>query len=53
MKFCSNCGAQLDDGTKFCTECGQKLGQTPAAPESALAAEPVVVSVPSEPPGTF
>ena len=49
MKFCTNCGAQLDDGTKFCTECGQKLGQTPAAPESALAAEPVVVSVPSEP----
>lgn len=25
MKFCTNCGAQIPDGSKFCTECGQKL----------------------------
>ena len=36
MKFCSNCGAQLDDGTKFCTECGQKIQQvTPQVPVAA------------------
>ncbi len=23
--FCSNCGAELPDGTKFCTKCGSKL----------------------------
>ncbi len=25
MKFCSNCGAQLPEGTKFCQECGQRI----------------------------
>lgn len=25
MSFCTNCGAQIPDGTKFCTECGQKI----------------------------
>ena len=25
MRFCSNCGAQVPDGTKFCSECGQKM----------------------------
>lgn len=24
MKFCHNCGAQLEDGAKFCYKCGQK-----------------------------
>lgn len=24
-KFCTKCGAQLDDGTVFCTVCGEKL----------------------------
>ena len=24
--FCTNCGAQLPDGSQFCTECGQPLG---------------------------
>lgn len=27
MKFCTNCGAQLPDGTKFCSECGQRIEQ--------------------------
>lgn len=25
MKFCTNCGAQLEEGSKFCTECGQRI----------------------------
>ena len=25
MKFCTNCGAQVLDGSKFCTECGQRI----------------------------
>ena len=28
MKFCTNCGAQLPEGTKFCTECGASNGWT-------------------------
>jgi len=26
-KFCSNCGAQLEDGTVFCQNCGAKVSQ--------------------------
>lgn len=56
MKFCTNCGAQLADGTKFCTECGQRIEQAAAhvtaAPvvESAVTApviEPVVQQKPA------
>ena len=37
MKFCTNCGAQIPDGSKFCTECGQRIGQAePAALVVAL-----------------
>ena len=25
MKFCFNCGAQLEEGVKFCPECGKDL----------------------------
>lgn len=25
MKYCSNCGTPIPDGTKFCQECGQKV----------------------------
>ena len=33
MKFCTNCGAQIPDGSKFCTECGKRIEQAaPAAP---------------------
>ena len=45
MKFCTNCGAQLDDGTKFCTECGQRIEQA-AAPVTAA---PVVESAVTAP----
>lgn len=40
MRFCTNCGAQLEDTAKFCTECGQRIEQT-AAPVTAA---PVVES---------
>ena len=45
MKFCTNCGAQLADGTKFCTECGQRIEQA-AAPVTAA---PVVESAVTAP----
>ena len=32
MAFCTNCGAQVPDGTKFCTDCGTKIEQPAAAP---------------------
>ena len=31
MKFCTNCGAQIPDGSKFCTECGQRIEQAASA----------------------
>ena len=37
MKYCSNCGAELGDGTaSFCSECGKPL-QTVEAPREAPA----------------
>lgn len=27
MKYCSNCGAQIDDETKFCPKCGNAVGE--------------------------
>lgn len=27
--FCTNCGAQIPDGSVFCVNCGQKLGDAP------------------------
>ena len=54
MKFCTNCGAQLADGTKFCTECGQRIEQTepvvqaPATADVRVYGQPVTHSF-SEP----
>ena len=45
MKFCTNCGAQLEDTAKFCTECGQRIQQA-AAPVTAA---PVVESAVTAP----
>ena len=36
--FCTNCGAQMADGTLFCTDCGTRLKTEQPAP--APAAEP-------------
>ncbi len=27
MKFCSSCGAQIEDNAVFCSSCGKKVGQ--------------------------
>lgn len=47
MKFCTNCGAQLADGTKFCTGCGQKVQQE--VPQTPVAAPTPVAATPAEP----
>ena len=41
MKFCTNCGTQLDENAKFCTECGQKLEQAPLPAAASVADVPV------------
>ena len=46
MKFCTNCGAQLPEGTKFCTECGQRIEQVEAPAEEMAYCEPVNQSIP-------
>ena len=40
-KFCTKCGATLDDNATFCTACGNKMGDAPAAANNngAAAAE--------------
>lgn len=52
--FCTNCGAQVPDGSKFCTHCGSPIAAAPApAPAPvppAPAPEPVVPSVPAPEP---
>ncbi|MGO5239438.1 zinc ribbon domain-containing protein [Parolsenella sp. LCP21S3_E11] len=49
--FCTNCGAQVPDGSKFCTHCGSPIAAAPApAPAPvppAPAPEPVVPPVPT------
>ncbi|CAM3136059.1 zinc ribbon domain-containing protein [Lactiplantibacillus plajomi] len=41
MKFCPNCGEQVDDDTRFCTHCGYDLQQ---ATESAASTAPTATS---------
>lgn len=41
--FCTNCGAQIEDGLNFCTNCGSPVEQpmpAPAAPAPAPAPAP-------------
>ena len=45
--FCTNCGAQVPDGSRFCTHCGSPIAVAPAA---APAPEPVVPSAPGPAP---
>ena len=41
MKFCPNCGSQLQEGTKFCQECGQRIvNQEPVQPVYEAPVEP-------------
>ena len=37
--FCSNCGAEIREGSRFCTTCGNRIGGE-AAPSDAAPAEP-------------
>ncbi len=32
MKYCSNCGREVNDGAAFCLHCGSKLKDAPRAP---------------------
>ena len=46
-KFCTNCGATLDDDKKFCTECGASVNESPAwaAPPPQSAPQPQAAPV--------
>ncbi|MBP3485505.1 MAG: zinc ribbon domain-containing protein [Oscillospiraceae bacterium] len=47
-KFCTNCGATLDDDKKFCTECGAPVNEAPAgaaAPPPRSAPQPQAAPV--------
>ena len=46
-KFCTNCGAALDDDKKFCTECGASVNETPAgaAPPPQVTPQPQAAPV--------
>lgn len=47
MKFCPQCGTQLDDAAVVCTNCGANLAAAPqAAPQAPYYAAPVAPVVP-------
>ena len=54
--FCTNCGAQVPDGSKFCTSCGSPIAAAPApAPAPvppAPVSEPVVTPAPEPAPAS-
>ncbi len=52
MPYCSNCGAQINQGVKFCSSCGNRIetsaqGNTPPPPsyQPAQTGEPVVAAI--------
>lgn len=47
--FCTNCGAQLPDGTQFCTQCGMSVKDASQS-ESATAPAPAPVPEPTPTP---
>lgn len=49
MKFCTNCGAQIPDGSKFCTECGQRIEQAEPAAQAHKSEAPADVHVYGQP----
>lgn len=49
MKFCTNCGAQIPDGSKFCTECGQRIEQAEPAAQAPKSEAPAAVHVYGQP----
>lgn len=40
MKFCGNCGQQLEDNAAFCMNCGANSGE-PSAPQAPVQEQPV------------
>lgn len=49
MKYCSECGALIEEGKKFCTSCGVKIEER-EAPEQAAASVPSWQSPPAQAP---
>ncbi len=47
---CTNCGAELIEGSKFCTACGNNVEQTPVTPVQPEPEQPVEQKQPSAPP---
>ncbi len=54
MKYCPNCGRELEEGAKFCPDCGAALKPdpaaetAPAAPEGETAASPAEKAAPAQ-----
>ena len=46
--FCPNCGASLDQGAKFCANCGTQIAAQPQQVSQPPAAQPTVVSSPTQ-----
>lgn len=49
MAFCSNCGAQAQDGVKFCPSCGESLGGVPTQPQAPVYTAPAAPTAPVVP----
>ena len=43
--FCSNCGAEVKEGTKFCENCGQPIVKPPETPKPE---RPIYIPVPKQ-----
>ena len=44
--FCTNCGTQLNEGTKFCTSCGAPVAGPASEPEAQSSADVAPESAP-------
>ncbi len=49
MKFCTQCGAKLNEGVKFCTQCGNPIRQPIPTPESPVSVPESTAQVTSTP----
>jgi hypothetical protein len=50
--YCSECGAELIEGSKFCTTCGKNVEQQPVVPVQPELEKPVEKKQPAPPPKT-
>ncbi len=53
MKFCTQCGAQVEDANKFCTACGAAMPEAAVAPDAYAAQAPVYAPQPAAAPSFF